>query len=593
MELSKYVIDAISAISITGSRHNYAAARTLREASELTEDHADAHALELASGVLSMSYSVDKHEFSPLARFEGKRTFAVEDIQPGDAEIIEKLITTTENNWARTRFSHVVWSLTGNYKYGQLAVTGYLQQFEDTFDPEHWLDCDHAMQCAFHIASQLGKKADSFKNTRATINKKLSAMDGTDPLFLSLSLLGLVIKDATQKEMELYLPIITKLASKNICAGNTNTHLADETFAVQESLLKRLKQHDAIKTATLNYASYYESYADTLAENTEYLRAVIMLKQACTLYSAVDRVKLLELRSKLEDLQKLALGQMQSIPFTINTESTYKLVEQCFNGLTIEEAVVQIARFARIYKADDVKQQILKKQQESVVSSMFGSNMLNEEGQTVQDLPPLSKVDVNENNDALFKHMVHHVSEQRRMIESITLGYAFRFLRQLGEIGEESLDFLVSDNAIVPESRREIVKEGLHLGLTGKLYTAMHILLPQTENIFRNLVKICGDTVTYLKDDGTESYKPLSALLGSEKLGECYNEDIIFTFRSIMDEPIGENLRNLNAHGLLEPQRGNSMSAVCFLCLLIKLLVMYSPKAQPILKKLAAQDGQE
>ena len=593
MELSQYVSNAISAISSSGSRHNFAAARTLREAAEAAETPADAHVLELASGILSMSYSADKHEFSPSARFEGKRTFATEDIQPGDVEIVEKLTTSTQNNWARTRFSHVAWLLTGNYKYGQLAAAGYLQQFEDTFDPEHWWDCNHAIQCAFHIASQLGKKADSFKDTRATINKKLCAMDGADPLFLSLSLLELVIKDATQKEMELYLPIITKLASKNICAGNTNIHLADETFAVQESLLKRLKHHDAIKTATINYASYYESYADTLADKKEYHRAVIMLKQACTLYSAVDREKLLQLRSRLEDLQKLAMGQMQSFPFTINTESTYKLVEQSFSGLTSEEAVVQIARFARIYKADDVKQEILKKQQESDVASMFGSTMLNEEGQTVQELPPLSEVDVNENNDALFKHMVHYVSEQRRMIESIALGYAFHFLRQLGDTNEESLNFLVSDNAIVPESRRKIVKEGLHLGLTGKLYTAMHILLPQTENIFRNLVKICGDSVTFLKDDGTESYKPLSALLGSEKLRECYSEDIIFTFQSIMDEPIGENLRNLNAHGLLEPQRGNSMSAVCFLCLLIKLLVMYSPKAQPILKKLAERDSKE
>lgn len=592
MELSKYVIDAISAISSSDSRHNFAAARTLRNAAESAENSADAHILELASGVVSMSYSVAEHHFSPLAIFEGKRTFAMEDIQQGDGEILEKLVSTTEDNWVKTRFSHVVWLLTNNYKYGQMAATGYLQQFEETFDPEHWVDCNHAMQSAYYIASLLGKKSDLFKNVRTAINNKLIAMDGTDPLFLSLSLLVLVIKDATQKEMELYLPIITKLASKNICASNTNTHLADETFIVQESLLKRLKLHDAIKTATLNYAGYYESYAGSLAENNEYHRAVIMLKQACTLYSTVDREKLSELRSNLEGLQKKALGQMQSIPFTINTESTYKLVAQCFDGLNIEEAVVQIARFAKVYKVDDVKQQVSKKQQEYVLSSMFSSSMLNEEGQTVKDLPPLSDVDVNENTDSLFQHMVRYVSEQRGMVESITLGYAFRFLRQLGEIGEESLDFLVSDNAIIPESRREIVKEGLHLGLTGKLYTAMHILLPQTENIFRNLVKICGDTVTYLKDDGTESYKPLSALLGSEKLGECYSEDIIFTFRSIMDEPIGENLRNLNAHGLLEPKRGNSMSAVCFLCLLIKLLVMYSPKAQPILKKLAERDNQ-
>jgi len=54
----------------------------------------------------------------------------------------------------------------------------------------------------------------------------------------------------------------------------------------------------------------------------------------------------------------------------------------------------------------------------------------------------------------------------------------------------------------------------------------MHILLPQVENIFRNLVKNCGDTITFLKEDGTETYKNLSVLLKSEKLRECYDENI-------------------------------------------------------------------
>ena len=249
---------------------------------------------------------------------------------------------------------------------------------------------------------------------------------------------------------------------------------------------------------------------------------------------------------------------------------------------------MQIGRLATMYKVEDVKQQLAKKSKEYILSSMFGSCMMNEKGQTVEDLPPLSEA--NKNPEVMFKHMVRHVAEQRRLVESITLGYAFVFLRQAGNIEEDTLSFLVSNNAIIPENREEIIKEGLYFGLTGKLYAAMHILLPQTENIFRNLVAMCGDTVTFLKEDGTESYKPLSALLKSDALHECYSEDILFTFQSIMDEPIGENLRNLNAHGLLEPNMGNSTSALCFLCLLIKLLVMYSPNVHPILKRLAERD---
>ena len=125
------------------------------------------------------------------------------------------------------------------------------------------------------------------------------------------------------------------------------------------------------------------------------------------------------------------------------------------------------------------------------------------------------------------------------------------------------------------------------MGLNGKLYAAMHILQPQTENIFRNLVKLCGDTVTFLKEDGSEEYKPLSSLFNSEKLRECYDENIIFTFQSIMDEPAGENLRNLNGHGLLEPNIGNSVGSLYFLSLLVFLLSLYSAKASSFRMDLA------
>ena len=185
------------------------------------------------------------------------------------------------------------------------------------------------------------------------------------------------------------------------------------------------------------------------------------------------------------------------------------------------------------------------------------------------------------------------MSKRQSISGSVILGIAFDFVQKTGPFPEDIFDFLVNNNAIIPEGREDIIREGLNLSLTGKLYAGMHILLPQTENIFRNLVKMCGDTVTFLKEDGTEEYKPLSQLFKSEKLRDCYSEDIIFTFQSVMDEPIGENLRNLNAHGVLEPQKGNGDAALYFLCLLIKLLAMYSVDARPILKSLVERDPKD
>lgn len=96
---------------------------------------------------------------------------------------------------------------------------------------------------------------------------------------------------------------------------------------------------------------------------------------------------------------------------------------------------------------------------------------------------------------------------------------------------------------------------------------------------------MCGDTVTFLKEDGHEEYKPLSALFKSEKLLECYDENVIFTFQSIMDEPAGENLRNLNGHGLLESAEGNGAGALCFVSLLIMLLSIYGNQSRDIRMK--------
>ena len=594
MFFSEYVIEAIASVNYLEKDRDTHAVSLLKGAAEKAENEVDSHILDVISGCLTMTYRSKEQDFAPIyVERGGRRSFGLEDLKESDVEILRLVTQVTESSWLRTRLSHIVWTITKEYHYGQFAVTGYLDAYQKVFDPVHWVSCYENIETAYHIAFMMGKKTEIFRKTRMAIFQKLVEMNGTDPLFLSVQMIKLICKDLETEQLLKCASILEILLHKNTDPENDNTHLADESFSNLEAVYKRLKREDEIKVAKERYADYYGAVARKKAAQKDYIHAVIFMKRACKLYSALNRDKMIELRLEMEPWQKLTLESLQPFTMSIDVRETADIVEQMFVDLTLSEAIVQFGRIASIYKVDEVKQRILQEKNEYFLSSMFGNSLLNDQGQLVQELPPITITDIEENSDVLRKYMVRHVAEQRGLLDSIPLQMAFKYLKQFGTISEDALDFLVQDNAIIPDNRIEIIREGLCLALNGRLYTAMHILQPQTENIFRHLVKMCGDTVTFLKEDGTEEYKSLSNLFKSNKLLECYDNDLIFVFQSIMDEPIGENLRNLNAHGLLEPDVGGGTGALCFLSMLIMLLSLYSEKALLIRMNLAKREANE
>lgn len=589
MEFSQYVKDAIKSVDYVDKDRDFHAVSLLRGEAEIDENETDSHILSIIVGSMTMSYQSKEHSFAPLYIDYGVgRSFAPEDLDEADLDVLRHVAQLTQSTCLRTRFAHIIWSITKEYPFGQLAVTGYLDKFQKTFHPEHWVRCHDNIEAAYHIASSMGKSADAFKQTRSTLLHKLREMNGSDPLFLSISLLELVLKDLGKKELPQYTAIAENLFHRNTEVRNDNTHLADESFSILEAMYKRMNRVADLKVAKERYAAYYEAQARKQANQKEYFRAVILMKKGCLLYAGENRDKVIALRLEMEAWQKLALNDLHIIRTKIDVEETQKAIDKMFEGLSLPETVVQFGRVARIYKVDEVKQKLLAQQDAHFFSSLFRSILLNDQGQSVQQLPSISDLEVD--SDAFRKHMVRHVAECRRMSDSIPVRMAFQHVRKFGTVSEDALDFLVKDNAIIPENRAEIIRDGLCLALNGKLYMAMHILQPQTENIFRHLVKMCGDTVTFLQKDGTEEYRPLSSLFKSEKLLECYDEDVIFTFQSIMDEPVGENLRNLNGHGLLDPVKGNGTGALCFVSLLILLLSIYGNHARDIRMRLAKME---
>lgn len=580
--LTQYTQRILEEVDHSNPRARQEAISCLKTNAAEAKDPQAAVELNAIGGALSMFYTNAERGYRPIVVLaDGRRSYAVEDLDPAAMSALRDAADTVRSGWMKAQLADIVWLQDHDYRFGEMAAREYLGQFQAAFDPEHWPGCYQAVERAMDIALTLGEKSAVFRQIYQAIRQKLLELNGEDPLFLSLKLISLLEKHADAEDLPLYLELAEKIFKRNLRQKTERTNLVELAFSVQEQLLKRLRRSDQLPPVQAALAAYYEDLAEQLqteGPNGVY-RATDCLQKAHRLYRTLsEKTKTLEIRKRIEALQRISRQNMGSIPIEFDATGIHSAVEKLFAGLTVQESIVQFGRLARIYTVEAVQKQVLDEQKQFQLSALFSRRIVDQHGRTIEKLAPLDQEHPTADPDNLRKHMVMETA-QMRIGESIALRNAFPYLKNAGDVPPEALDFLVRNNGLIPEGRAEIIKTGLHMGLFGDLYAAMHILLPQTEHIIRNLVTLCGDTVTYLKDDGTEEWKPLSQLLRSEKLLDCYSEDIIFTLQSILDEKAGANLRNLNAHGLLEPAEGRSGTALCFLCLLIRLLSMYSPEA--------------
>ena len=121
-----------------------------------------------------------------------------------------------------------------------------------------------------------------------------------------------------------------------------------------------------------------------------------------------------------------------------------------------------------------------------------------------------------------------------------------------------------------------MISQGIRLAFEGDYYAAVHILAPQAENIFRYIAKTAGALTVTLENDGSSKQKTLTSIFDLPELLDCYDNDIIFLFKGLLNEQSGTNIRNEIAHGIMEEAKGSTGICIYFICALIKLLAISS-----------------
>ena len=462
----------------------------------------------------------------------------------------------------RARVADFLWTTIMNHVAARIAIHSYLELYDKVWNEDDWPDCIEAIHRAVNIAERLNKKGEEYKETIEAVQKGLDHTKGNDPLFLSSSLLEILAEQKYKIDEDL-----RRYARNAIETAKRTTNFTKAQIVLEA--LAKLDQE--------NRNQYYEEAGDitqAMAFNPA-IRRVQILNQALQYYvKAGTKEKQAQCRKQLEEAQSHILDELQVIktdPIDI-TSSVKEVHDALRKASNVKQAIIIFGSLCHIYKRDELLKYI---KDYHGLADLFPPTRVDHNGRQICSLPALSlERDLNLDNEVVRKYMWDKARSLQEMYADIILNYALSEINRLYQYTEEDLDFLVRDNAIIHDRREEIIRKGLYLGIQGDLYTAMHLLIPQTENIIRNLVKICGGQTFYVEDNGDITIKPIGQLLKSPEFNDCYDPDIIFCLQGLLDQKEGSNLRNEMAHGLMEP--GNSRIGLYFLGLITKLLSLYS-----------------
>lgn len=522
---------------------------------------------------LCIEYRNKDASFKPAYVWQdGSRSFSIEDISDGDVNNLGSLDLMKLPLAVRAQICDVLWSVKGDYKQALIAADAYFELFDETFDPENWIECVNMVSRAVILAAKLND-CNRLNKYMHHIYDSIVRLNGTDRLFFTTQLITFLLNQKYKCDYNTLLPI-----TDNLIAGNKENDIRlKEAYRVKADIYKKLGKIQDANETMIAYAdelvlladnSEGQTFNDFAIAEKHYQEAIKVLQD----YGQNTD----EVVKKLIAVQKNIVDGLSVKEFKIDISDTVQMIKERYS-VNYKDCLRLLALDVPWIVVEKTKQEVIKQATEHPLQNLFPKTNINKEGHIVTIIPTIDSTDPEKDLEALMANMYAKARENEEIYSNIALLQILDIIRRKEEFSESSLDFIVNDNVILPKGRESIFRTGLFLGLSGKYYESLHILAPQMENIFRELAKTCGDVVINYKK-GLQQSITLGDVFDCDNLNLCYDENILFTFRGLMEKKEGSNIRNLIGHGLMDSNEVG-YAGVYFICAVYKLLFYNSKGA--------------
>jgi len=312
---------------------------------------------------------------------------------------------------------------------------------------------------------------------------------------------------------------------------NKEQKIVNELEKRLERLLKG-NNHWAAKRAVVLLVDYYLRHGEKKKADD------ILLKLGEMVQRQAEQASSLVASTWLEELYHLYLQH------GLKNEANNSLKKIKELGKDVKSELKKIETSIELPKE---KQDLSKK---APISYLFAHRIMDDEGRIIATVGPLE--------NAVDGHIVLQIS-QNMQISSFFLRETINALNKFN-LNTAILEYFYK-SLIFDKERKEFFIRGIDAFLDEDFLASLHILIPQTEALIRNLAEKIGIPILKYSRSGGFFYRTLDELLRGENIIKVLGEDMCLYLRVLLTDPRGWNLRNNICHGISKPENFNQIAA--------------------------------
>ena len=498
-----------------------------------------------------------------------KRSLILSDFSEDEISLLNELKYDELPNFLKARIYEVLFVINRDYKFAKLVIEANKEMTQEYIDLGHYRIAGETISRALSVAEVMNYK-ESQRECLQLVESLMNLSIAKGENQLGIKQLEVLSNSKISNKKDI-IDVINSLLPKFDCAID----ILEKLIEIQ---LRLLNDETEVRKTKLFLAEHYEKEMLQLIEKGNFSNAERIARKALSLFQECSNItKARELNRNICACQREICENMQSFSYQINPTPIYDILQKNIKKLTFEECLVYLTQNVPCWSKGTISEEC-KDEIEKSLTSFMNIEVFNFQNKRIGIIEGVRTAENSISDSRLFYRLNHNFdfngSVVIRFLMSI-ISLEFKFLK-------EDLDFLLKENTIVQEERKNIIQEGLFLALKGDYYKAVHILVPQFENILRNLTEKLGEAIDTIDQNGITKFRSLTTILKSEKVNEYLGENLIFLLRGLLVEPFGANIRNEIAHGIVTGERSYSGPYIYFIGFFIKFLSFYSLQFQEI-----------
>lgn len=562
------------------------ASTELRRAADACVDAESMQALTLAAMARATSAMLRPDNpgepFHPAMTWDGRRSELPCDLDDTQLALLTRVAPMVTNPLVRARLADSIWTYgaTRDRNILLVAVDAYL---EIPLDSSTWQSVGRdAWRRAIGLLRSQGRAhAPRIAEIRQMILDRLLAPElGDGWVVVELSDL---LREQGRVDSEDAAAIAAALRLQSVAASNGH-RLTRHLLRGARSWSQRAGDNRGALGCTVAIADTYEAEGAArlgggegqgMASGRYFEKAIqtlVGLPRAYRLENQVDeRVGLLRARlreSREVTLESMVAFETEPLDITDYVETAQRQV----TGRGQFDALVQLAGMLPLTDADQAFSQARAGIEQHPLSRLFPGETFSVDGRKVA----ASGGGLGEPSDTEVWHaVVRDFGIRSSLMVQACIGPARDVLVSEHNVLLNDLERLCSESPVVHPDHVHLWARGLWHGLHGDFPSAVALLVPQTEQFVRQLLKSNGmHTLTVDELTGVESEKGLGALLAMDQTKDVLGAGLRLELRALLVEQAGANLRNEVAHGLLTDSASWSRGAIYIWWLCLRIVVL-------------------